>query len=237
MLDRLRFLPALIICAALLFGLKSLQFITGVEQHLAGLAHAQTQDEAKENAEMADDDAEMADGEEAVPDALEGGDKEMPAIVDAVEPVFSAAEAAVLASLAVRRAELDQWRRDIDLREQLLRATEKRVEQRIVELKEVEAQVRAYIDDQEQASEEQMADLVKMYENMKPKKAALIFERLDMGILLAVVERMNSRKMAVIMASMDPVAAQELTVELATRRHLPEMLDGPVDPETLPGQG
>lgn len=239
MLDRFRLLPVLIVCTGLLFGLKAIQFVSGVEQHLAGPAYAQTKTDESKSGETQAENATgeppvMADGEEPAPGEGEG----TPAVAAVpAEPVFSAAEASVLESLSARRMELDQRSREIDLREQLLRATEKRVEGRIDELKEVEARVRAYIDDQEKASEEQMASLVKMYENMKPKDAARIFERLDMGVLLSVVERMSARKMAAVLADMDPVSAQELTVELATRRQLPATVDELTVPEALPEQG
>lgn len=56
-----------------------------------------------------------------------------------------------------------------------------------------------------------------MYENMKPKDAARIFDTLDMDILLSVVEQMRGRKMSPILAAMNPEVAQRLTVELAAR--------------------
>ena len=56
-----------------------------------------------------------------------------------------------------------------------------------------------------------------MYENMKPKDAARIFDRLDMKILVDVSTQMNPRKMSDILAQMTPDAAERLTVELANR--------------------
>ena len=47
-------------------------------------------------------------------------------------------------------------------------------------------------------------------------------EQLDMDILLDVTERMREQKMAPVLAAMDPEKAKSLTVELATRRRLPE---------------
>ena len=38
----------------------------------------------------------------------------------------------------------------------------------------------------------------------------------DMAVLLELLERMNERKLAAIMAAMDPERAQAVTVELAT---------------------
>jgi flagellar motility protein MotE (MotC chaperone) len=53
---------------------------------------------------------------------------------------------------------------------------------------------------------------------MKPKAAAVIFDRLDMAVLLQVVERMREPKASDVIARMDPVKAKQLTIELARRR-------------------
>jgi len=126
------------------------------------------------------------------------------------------AEIAVLESLSARREELEKRAQALDLREQLLAAAEKRVEDRIAELKTIEEKIKTRIADTDRQNEAQMAALVKMYETMKPKDAARIFERLDMGVLLDVAKRMEPRRMSAVLAAMDPVSAQELTVELAT---------------------
>jgi flagellar motility protein MotE (MotC chaperone) len=55
---------------------------------------------------------------------------------------------------------------------------------------------------------------------MKPKDAARIFERLDMGVMIEVAKRMQPRKLSAVLAAMDPVAAQDLTVELAIGENL-----------------
>jgi len=56
---------------------------------------------------------------------------------------------------------------------------------------------------------------------MKPKAAAKVFEEMDMDVLLDVVERMNERKVAPILALVTPTRAKEITFELAQRRELP----------------
>ncbi len=56
-----------------------------------------------------------------------------------------------------------------------------------------------------------------MYETMKPKEAARVFDKLDLAVLVPVVNAMNPRKMAEVLAAMSPEAASKLTVELATR--------------------
>jgi flagellar motility protein MotE (MotC chaperone) len=56
-----------------------------------------------------------------------------------------------------------------------------------------------------------------MYENMKAKEAAKIFDRLDMRVLLEVATQLNPRRMSDILALMSAEAAERLTIELATR--------------------
>ena len=66
-----------------------------------------------------------------------------------------------------------------------------------------------------------MTSLVRIYENMKPKDAARIFEVLDLDTLLMVAERMNERKLAPVMAQMNSERTKEVTVELTRARQLP----------------
>ena len=56
-----------------------------------------------------------------------------------------------------------------------------------------------------------------MYENMKPRDAAKIFDGLDTAVLLEVASQINPRTMADIVAQMSPDVAERLTVELANK--------------------
>ena len=60
--------------------------------------------------------------------------------------------------------------------------------------------------------------LVKVYETMKPKDAATIFNDLSMPVLLQVVDRMKDSKAALILAAMNPDKARDVTAELAQMR-------------------
>jgi flagellar motility protein MotE (MotC chaperone) len=129
----------------------------------------------------------------------------------------SAAERAVLERLQERRHELDQRARELDVREGLVSAAEKRLEAKVIELKEIEARITAATAKKDEEAAARVKSLVVMYENMKAKDAAKIFDRLDMRILLEVAKEVNPRRMSDIMAQMTPEAAERLTVELATR--------------------
>jgi len=129
----------------------------------------------------------------------------------------SPAERAILESLQKRRAELDARSRELDVREDLLRAAEKRVGGRIDELKDLEARVSAILQQKDEGEAARFKNVVTMYENMKAKDAAKIFDGLDMRILLDVAKEINPRRMSDILALMTPENAQRLTIELAVR--------------------
>ncbi len=143
------------------------------------------------------------------------------ATAQAGQIVFTPAELDMLQNLKTRREELDEREREIDLRNNLLAVSERRVQERIAELKVVEETIRGLLVQYDKQQEEQLAAVVRIYEAMKPKDAANIFNRLRMPVLLEVAERIKERTMAPILAEMDPVIANALTIEMATRRALP----------------
>jgi flagellar motility protein MotE (MotC chaperone) len=129
----------------------------------------------------------------------------------------SPGERAVLERLQDRRQELDTRTRDLEMRESLLKAAEKRVEAKVAELKDVETRINAAMGNRDKAEADRFKSIVSMYENMKPKDAARIFDRLDLKILIDVSTQMSPRKMSDILAQMTSEGAERLTVELANR--------------------
>ncbi|MEA2937992.1 MAG: hypothetical protein QOC56_1496 [Alphaproteobacteria bacterium] len=134
-----------------------------------------------------------------------------------VERPPSPAERAILERLAERRNELDARSRELEMRESLVKAAEKRLEGRVAELKELEARVNAAVGHRDEEEAGRFKNLITMYENMKAKDAAKIFDRLDMRVLVEVATQLNPRRMSDILAQMTPDAAERLTVELAAR--------------------
>jgi flagellar motility protein MotE (MotC chaperone) len=130
--------------------------------------------------------------------------------------INSPGERAILESLQKRREQLDARARDLDMRESLLKAAEQRVQAKVVELKDVEKQVKSAAGNRDKAETKRFKDIITMYENMKAKDAARIFNRLDMKTLVEVSTKMKPRAMSSILAQMSPDAAEHLTVELAT---------------------
>lgn len=131
--------------------------------------------------------------------------------------VASPGERAVLERLQERRQELDSRSRDLDMRESLLKAAEQRMDAKLGELKTMESKVDHAENQRKQTDAERFKSIVAMYENMKSKDAARIFDRLDMKVLIEVSTQMKPAKMAEILGQMSPESAERLTVELARR--------------------
>jgi flagellar motility protein MotE (MotC chaperone) len=103
------------------------------------------------------------------------------------------------------------------MRESVVLAAEKRLEARLGQLKQIEARINDTVRAKDEQEAARIKNLVTMYENMKPKDAARVFDRLDLRILMEVSTQINPRRMSDILAQMSSEAAERLTVELATR--------------------
>ncbi len=113
----------------------------------------------------------------------------------------------------------------------MLEATEVRLDKKIAETKKLEETVKGLLVEYNKHEDEKIKSLVKIYENMKPVDAARIFDELEMPVLVMVVDKMNERKVAPVLAKMSPVRAKQLTMELAEDRKLRETVDDTLNPQ------
>ena len=133
---------------------------------------------------------------------------------------FSKVELELLQSLAKRRDELDRWEKNIQVKEATLDATEKRINEKIDQIEAMKKAVSELLEQYNMQEDTKIKSLVKIYENMKPKDAARIFDELEMPILLLLVDKMAEKKASPILALMNPLKAKQLTVELAEERRI-----------------
>lgn len=119
-----------------------------------------------------------------------------------------------------RDARAAQQARALRLREQMVKATENRLKA------DMDARARQ---DQAQAAQSAAATaqppepnqfdaLARIYQAMKPAKAAPVFETLELDVQVAVAKRMKDKATAMILAAMSPTGAARLTMALAGRR-------------------
>ncbi len=247
LLAKLRILPLLVVVAMLAFSVRLVDFATGVssisgsalaEQDKSppdsGLLHEPAPEAAHEQiamAEIGDEDGPMVEKTEAAAEVeivdepdVEDDEEE---VNDWRDPVydgsgFSQATRDVLENMADRRKGLDVRERELATREALLRAAEQELERKFEEMSNLRSEIEGLL---EQQSEEEIAriqSLVKIYEGMKPKEAARIFDTLDLDVLTSVLSRMSERRLSPILANMDPERARTVTILLAQEKQLPD---------------
>jgi flagellar motility protein MotE (MotC chaperone) len=143
----------------------------------------------------------------------------------AKEAGISAAEFRLLQALQERRQALDTREREIVTRENLLVNTDTKIQEKMASLKEVEAGLQKLLGQVDELEAQRIAGLVRVYEKMKPKDAAAVWEGLDIEVLLKIAQKMKEQSLSLILARVTPERAREVTRRLAE-------LDAPTLPLT-----
>ena len=114
--------------------------------------------------------------------------------------------------------------RALDLREQALKASEKRLKDNLQSQQQqpknatADTAKKSEKSDREAEDAETLDQLARIYQSMKPKQAAVVFEQLDLDVQIAVARRMRERSTAQIMAAMTPAGAARISMALAGKR-------------------
>jgi flagellar motility protein MotE (MotC chaperone) len=202
-----RLLPGVIALGAAVLVLKSTDLVHEAYAQAAGQVAALTDDPVPANKDFA------------------GGDDDQ---------IASASEVDVVNSLAKRRRELDSREGQLTTQANLIAAAEARVDAKITQLKQLQAQMNALLVQRDQAQKDQIASLVKTYSTMKAKDAARIFNALPDEVLVPVAQDMKSDVLSQILANMNSDNAKALTVKLANKLALPQTTDA-IAPQPAPG--
>ena len=243
-ITRLRIMPLLVVVAALSFGVRFGEFVTGVSS-APGVAQAQGTklDESvaaeapkEELEELTAADEKLAVNIPEVPKPNEeeprtaptGEEGEAIEWRDSTDTDFEFSEVRMelFEDLSARRKGLEGRERELAVREALLKAAEQEIDQKYKELVSLRSEIQDLLVEQSAEEKKRIASLVKIYEGMKPKDAARIFNTLDLDVLLQVVSQMSERKSAPVIASMNPERAQTLTLMLLEQKTLPDLSGG-----------
>lgn len=217
---RPRLLPVVAVAATMLLGLKVANLFPGNSGTMTPAARAQPASPSQSTPASETPSAPGAPIKQ--PDSAAGAPPAAPnpaASDSSLDPQsLSPSEIDELQQLSQRRAALDQRAGDLDQREVLLQAAEKRIDDKIAKLQELQNSIASDVQRRNAEDDAHIQSLVKIYEVMKPQDAAQIFEQLDMPVLLNVVRRMKELKTAPILAAMDPAKAKALTTALAAKQ-------------------
>ncbi len=137
-------------------------------------------------------------------------------------PEFTRGEKEILEKLSDRRAELEKWQNDLEIKEKMIVVSSQKLDEKIAELKQIQTDTDVLLKSYNEQEDAKLKSLVKIYEAMKPKDAAGIFNDMDMDITLDIIDRMAEKKASPVLAAMDTKRARKITEELALRRSLKE---------------
>lgn len=226
--DRIRILPLLIIVASMSFMVRIGDVVTGFSS-LSHSAYAEQQPPAEHAPELDHKKEEQhAAPEEQTSEAPQAPDAKGGTPVewaDAGDSDFEYSEVKMelFKALTERRKKLEQKEKDIAHREALLRAAQQEFERKYDELNNIKAEIQNLLKKQSEEEEARITSLVKIYEGMKPKDAARIFNTLDMDVLIEVMSRMSERKSSPVLAAMNPDRARTVTILLSEQKKLPTL--------------
>ena len=250
---RLRLLPLLVVVATLAFAVRVGDAVVQVRDWSGAVQAASEPSQADlKKPEVKAPETPPAPSETAAAKSEEKteekpGDVELPATPDGTAKAggagwsdasdgdidYSSLRKELYEDLLQRRQQLDAKEKALSQREALLEAGEKEIGKKYDELTGLRNEIQELLKKQSEEETARIASLVKIYEGMKAKDAARIFNSLDMDILLDVVSKMSERKTAPIIAEMDEEKARALTTLLAEQKKLPEL---PSDAVTPPAQ-
>jgi flagellar motility protein MotE (MotC chaperone) len=141
-----------------------------------------------------------------------------PTLPDETAPPVTDSERALLLELRQRREELDARDAALVARESVLAAAGQKLSARVAELQGLQKKLESLDAARREREDTSWKGLVKVYEAMKPRDAATIFNDLETPVLLQVVDRMKEAKAAPVLAAMQPDKARDLTAKLAQMR-------------------
>jgi flagellar motility protein MotE (MotC chaperone) len=127
---------------------------------------------------------------------------------------FSSEEVQILQTLRSRNNQIKELEKELKLKESLLDSIQHNIDAKISRLEQLNEKIDNT--DQSQGAASSYAKLIKIYEGMKPKDAAKIFDELQMSVMILVAQQMKENKLAAIVAEMQPEKARDLTMALAT---------------------
>ncbi len=230
MFQKLRILPLLVLVASLCFVVRAGDFalsITAFAQHEVEVDAPVLPGDDEEHSAVPPLESVDGHGDDASLSSQSEGEKEEKneEWKDATEAEFDYSEVkmGLYKDLAARREALESSEKSLAGREALLEAAERELDQKLREMIVVRNEIQGLLKKQSDEEQGRIISLVKIYEGMKAKDAARIFNTLDMDVLLSMMSRMSERKSSPILAEMSADRARAVTILLAQQKQIPSI--------------
>jgi flagellar motility protein MotE (MotC chaperone) len=131
-------------------------------------------------------------------------------------------EKQLLQQLRKRRKQIESDKDELPAEKMALESIKQHIDNRLDVLENLQNKLKPQFNNNNQNDGKKILKLVKVYESMKPKEAAKIFNDLQIGVLVEMTLSMKESRLAAILSEMKPEKARELTSILATQSDITE---------------
>jgi flagellar motility protein MotE (MotC chaperone) len=131
---------------------------------------------------------------------------------------MTAEEIALFKSLEERKRQLDQREDELKKLESELQLQKQELEKRLAELDQLRARIANQLQERVTSDEEKVSKLVDFYSNMKPQKAAKVFETMNEDLAVEILQKMKKSSAAEIMNLIEADKARKLSEKFAGYR-------------------
>ena len=136
---------------------------------------------------------------------------------------YSPAEIQLLQELDAERIKLERRAQALELREKLVDLAEERLTQKIFDLRKLQSDLESLLGNLSKMEDEELNQLARIYEGMKPQAAADVLNKLDNAIVYDLFKKMNTKKTAKIMELLSITKARFISEMLAEEASLPDL--------------
>ena len=222
MLPPSRLLPATIVAAAVVLGIKAVALVTMAPSpgaiwagtttalEVAGTAHVMGQAQAATGQTSAFEPPPPPSTPQATAEPIQAA---QPPVETSQVPAGDAGQ-----DIKLRQSQIEEREQRLNEREATVAATDKHLKDRVAELVAIQSHLESLENERKSQEEANWTGLVKLYENMRARDAAAIFNGLDKPVLLEILDRMKPAKASPVIALMEPESARQVTAELANKR-------------------
>jgi flagellar motility protein MotE (MotC chaperone) len=211
----LRLLPYLLVLLVCLFFSK----LMNVMEEYVGILNVQ-----ESKAQLPKPDLKKEEPDNSVENSVENlKGPNVPSVpLDTTDNFQLSSEKQLLQQLRQRRKEIESYKDKLPAEKMALESIKQYIDNRLNMLENVQNQLRPQLHNNNQNDDKKIQKLVKVYESMKPKEAAKIFNDLQIGVLVELALNMKESRLAAILSEMTPEKARELTSILATQSDMGE---------------
>lgn len=218
--------PLLILAILLIgaFALKSLSVIDGVFDLVAAEALAAPASEPEPEEDHHEDEAHAEEEEDTPPPPRPAMLDESRYDTTSGSRIPTASQVSLESDLAQRRRQISERERALDTREQLLRVSETRIDERRAELEAIRDEVLELLGQLDDHRQQQIDAIVATVAGLEPEAAAGILTAMresDSDTLLLVCESLNTdqyrRGFQGVLAALDPQLAAWIMIQLRLR--------------------